>query len=113
MRPEDQCPYGKSGHDRSVSRFDLFYYKRAGERFYLRRATLAAVPVMGLTLLSIAGMVFLIFSNSGRARPMTDVNVRGADTPRATIGEKGSGARPGPHPGADITVKPVSAPSNQ
>ena len=140
MRPEDQYPYGKSGHDRSVSRFDLFYYERVGERFYLRLTPLAATLVLSLTLLSIAGIIFLFLYNSGRARPMTDVNIRVSEPPavpapqnpiimpakpaprppravtptlRATNGERGQGARPGPHPGTDIKVKPVSTPPNQ
>lgn len=134
MRPPDQHPYENDGHDHSGSRFDLFFYERVGERFYLRLTPLAAALILGLTLLSIAGIVFLLFYNSGRARPMTDVNVRGADPPAATApqntiiiparptprpprvvtstprAKRGEGVSPSPHPNTDFKATPVKPP---
>ena len=81
MRPRDQ--YGEGGHGRSGGRFDLFYYERVGERFYLRLTPLAAALVIGLTLLSIAGIAIFYFYNSGRMRRTPDVNIRVADPPAA------------------------------
>ena len=78
-RPRDQ--YGEGGHGRSGSRFDLFYYEKVGERFYLRLTPLAAALVIALTLLSIGGIAFFYFYNSGRARRTLDVDIRVADPP--------------------------------
>lgn len=138
MRPKNHYPFENGGHDRSSNRFDLFYYEKVGERFYLRLTPLATALILGLTLLSIAGMVFLFFYNSGRALPMTDVNVRGANPPAAAVpqntiimpakptprppravtptpqirrGEKGQeGASPIPLPSVDIKATPVKSP---
>lgn len=137
MRPKNHYPFENGGRGRSSNHFDLFYYEKVGERFYLRLTPLATALILGLTLLSIAGMAFLFFYNSGRARPMTDVNVRGANPPAATPqntiimpakptprpprvvtptpqvrrGERGQeGASPIPLPSVDIKATPVKSP---
>lgn len=79
MRPRDQ--YEVNGHGRSGGCFDLFYYERVGERFYLRLTPLAAALVIGLTLLSIAGIAIFYFYKSGHIRRTPDVNIRVADPP--------------------------------
>lgn len=135
MRPRDQ--YGEDGHGRSGGRFDLFYYERVGERFYLRLTPLAAGLVIGLTLLSMAAIAIFYFYNSGRTRRATDVNIRVAEPPATpatqhTIivpakpppqpprvvapalknmkGETGQGASPTPRLSPDAGASPVKSP---
>lgn len=137
MRPRDQHTYGEGRHDRSSRRFDLFYYEKVGERFYLRLMPLAAALVIGLTLLSIAGIALFYFYNSGRARRLIDVNIRVADppaapatqstiivpakpppppprvvtpTPKSMKVETGQGASPTPHPSPNTEAAPVKSP---
>lgn len=137
MRPRDQKPYGEGGHGRSGGRFDLFYYERVGERFYLRLTPLAAALVIGLTLLSIAGIAIFYFYNSGRMRRMVDVNIRVADPPAAPASqntiivpakpapppprvitptrrvkkdERGQGPSITPHPNPDLKATPAATP---
>jgi hypothetical protein len=108
MRPRDR--YGEGGHGRSGGRFDLFYYERVGERYYLRLTPLAAALVIGLTLLSIAGIVLFYFYNSGRARRPIDVNIRVADPPAvpATQSTIIVPAKPPPQPPRVVAPTPKS-----
>jgi len=111
--------------------------REGGEQFYLRLTPLAAALVIGLTLLSIAGIAFFYFYHSGRARRTTDINIRVADppaapatqntvivpakpvpqpprviapTPKITNGS-GRGVSPTPHPSPNIEATPVKTPS--
>jgi hypothetical protein len=106
MRPRNQ--YEESGHGRSGGRFDLFYYERVGERFYLRLTPLAAALVIGLTLLSIAAIALFYFYNSGRTRSTPDVNIRVAGPPATPVTQSTIvvPAKPLPQPPRVITPTP-------
>lgn len=109
MRSRDQYPYGEGGYNRSGNRFDLFYYEKVGERFYLRLTPLAAGLIIGLTLLSIAGIVLFYYYNSGRTRPTPDVNIRVADPPAAPATQNTIivPAKPVPQPRVVTPTPPV------
>ena len=110
MRSRDQHAYGEGGHDRSGRRFDLFYYEKVGERFYLRLTPLAAVLVIGLTLLSIGGIALFYFYNSGRTRRTPDVDIR-ITAPPATPATQSTiivPAKPLPQPPRVVAPSPKS-----
>jgi hypothetical protein len=62
---DDSPPLGRG--------FELFYYERRGSRYYLRMTRVALLLVVGLTLISIAGLLILFFVQ--RSDGVTDVNV--------------------------------------
>ncbi len=114
MRPRDHRPYAESGPGRNGGRFDLFYYEKVGERFYLRLTPLAAGLLLGLTLLSVAGILLLFLYNSNKSRPADNVNVQITTPPAAPtpLNPIILPAKPAPSPPRVITPAPPSPAGN-
>lgn len=114
MRPRDHRPYAEIGPCRNGGRFDLFYYEKVGERFYLRLTPLAAGLLLGLTLLSVAGILLLFLYNSNKSRSADNVNVQITTPPAAPtpLNRIILPAKPAPSPPRVITPGPTSPAGN-
>src|SRR5215210_1015666 len=115
MRPRDQRPSAEGDPGRTDGRFDLFYYQRVGERFYLRLTPLAAGLILGLTLLSVGGIILLFLYNSNNVGAADNVNIRITAPPSAAtpLNSIILPAKPAPSPPRIITPAPRSPAGNR
>jgi hypothetical protein len=114
MPNHSQHSHEDDGRGRAAHRFDLFYYQRVGERFYLRLTPLAAGLILGLPLLSVAGLIFLFVYNFHNQVSADDVNIQirtppAASTPLNTIIQPPKPAPPFPRVTPPAPPSPVES----
>lgn len=80
MRPNEQNIPEKSDSRRG-GRFELFFYEQVGTRYYLRFTRLALVLVVCLTVIPVAAILVIFFTQSRVDFEDVNINMRGE--PRA------------------------------
>jgi hypothetical protein len=76
MRPNDQNIPEKRDSRRG-GRFELFFYEQVGARYYLRFTRLALVLIICLTVIPVAAIFAIFFTQSRVDFEDVNVNVRG------------------------------------
>jgi hypothetical protein len=80
MRPNEQNVPEKSDSRRG-DRFELFFYEQVGTRYYLRFTRLALILIVCLTVIPVAAILAIFFTQS--RVDFNDVNINMRGEPRA------------------------------
>jgi hypothetical protein len=85
MRPDDFNEPGGRSRSRG-GRFELFFYERVGERYYLRFTRLALILVVCLTVVPCVAILALYYKQSRAAPEDVNINVGVRPRPPANYG---------------------------